>query len=152
MSKTPWIRVIIAAAISFGTTIWGWYGWLVIAWIVSMALDYVSGSIAAAKAHEWTSDKARHGLFHKLGMFVAVAASVMLDLLFAVILRSSQIVLPFSLTGIVSGLVMCWYTLTELGSLLENAVKLGAPVPEWLRRILKTAKDAVDDAGDKTVK
>ena len=148
MTETPWIKAAIALAISTGAALWGWFGWLVIAWVVSMALDYVSGSMAAVRSHEWSSDKARAGLFHKLGMLLAVIVAILLDLLIGVILRGTKIVLPFKYDVLVSALVLCWYTLTELGSILENAVKLGAPVPEWLKKVLKVGQDAIDDAGD----
>ena len=43
-------------------------------------------------------------------------------------------------------MVLVWYILTELGSILENAAAMGAPVPEFLIRILANAKDTVEDA------
>ena len=152
MEKTSWIKGVLALALSTGAALWGWYGWLIIVWVVCMALDYASGSIAAVKAGEWSSDIARRGLYKKAGMCLAVAAAVILDLLFGVVLRASQIVLPIKANVVVSGLVLCWYSLTEIGSLLENAVKLGAPVPEWLKKILKISKDAVDDMGENSTK
>ena len=45
-------------------------------------------------------------------------------------------------------MVVVWYTLTELGSIVENAVALGAPVPQWLQKTLAAAKDAVDKLGE----
>ena len=54
--------------------------------------------------------------------------------------------LPFEYTVFVSVLVLVWYILTELGSILENAAAMGAPVPEFLIRILANAKDTVEDA------
>jgi phage-related holin len=42
--------------------------------------------------------------------------------------------------------VLAWYIVTEAGSVLENAARLGAPVPRWLRRMLKEGREAVDKA------
>ena len=53
--------------------------------------------------------------------------------------------------GLVLPLVLAWYIITELGSILENAVKMGAPVPEWLIKLLKAGKKAVDGFGDGVV-
>lgn len=36
----------------------------------------------------------------------------------------------------------------ELGSILENAVKMGTPVPEWLILLLKASSEFVDGAGE----
>ena len=58
------------------------------------------------------------------------------------------VVLPFEYTTLLCPLVVVWYTLTELGSIVENAVSLGAPVPQWLQKMLSAAKDAVDKLGE----
>ena len=58
--------------------------------------------------------------------------------------------LPFEYTTLLCPLVVVWYTLTELGSIVENAVALGAPVPQWLKKMLSAAKDAVDKLGEDT--
>lgn len=50
--------------------------------------------------------------------------------------------------GIILPLVLAWYIITELGSILENAVKLGANVPSWLVKLLKASADIVASAGD----
>lgn len=147
-SSIPWGRAVLTALLAAGTALWGWYGWLIIVWVCAMALDYITGSLAAAKRRTWSSAKARQGLYHKLGSIVAVLVSVLLDVLIRVLLRGTQITLPVEVRVVVSPLVIGWYTLTELGSVLENAVRLGARVPGWLTRILKITADAVDQAGD----
>ena len=54
--------------------------------------------------------------------------------------------LPVEYTVLLLPMVLVWYILTELGSILENAAAMGAPVPEFLIRILANAKDTVEDA------
>ena len=46
-------------------------------------------------------------------------------------------------------MVLAWYVITELGSIVENAAKLGAPVPPWLVRFLAAVEDAADAAGER---
>ena len=46
-------------------------------------------------------------------------------------------------------MVVVWYILTEMGSILENAVKMGAPVPTFLKRALELTLDAVNASGEK---
>ena len=48
-------------------------------------------------------------------------------------------------------LVLAWYIVTELGSILENAVKMGANVPGWLVKLLKSSANLMDQAGEHTV-
>lgn len=51
--------------------------------------------------------------------------------------------------SIILPLVLAWYIVTELGSILENAVKMGAVVPEWLIKLMKIGLRAIDEAGEK---
>ena len=71
------IKAFAAALIAAGTAIWGWMGWLVIAWLVCMVMDYLTGSLAAAKNGEWSSARAREGLWHKGGMLLVVLIIIM---------------------------------------------------------------------------
>ena len=43
-------------------------------------------------------------------------------------------VLNIAWPGLILPLMLAWYILTELGSILENAIKLGANPPAWLRQ------------------
>ena len=65
--KANEIKGILAAILAFLTALWGWLGWAVIIWVACFLLDYISGTAAARKNHEWSSDIAREGLWHKLG-------------------------------------------------------------------------------------
>lgn len=50
----------------------------------------------------------------------------------------------FNWPGVVFPVTMVWYILTGLGSILENAEKLGAPVPQWMVKILFASLTAVE--------
>lgn len=114
-----------------------------------MILDYVTGSAEAAKAGEWSSAKAREGIWHKLGMLVVVLVAAGADLLVSAVLADLPIVqLPIEYTGLICPVVLVWYTITEFGSIAENAVAMGTPVPTWLVKLLAVGKDAVNKAGD----
>jgi len=143
------IKAFAAALIAAGTAIWGWMGWLVIAWIACMLLDYFTGSLAAAKNGEWSSSRAREGLWHKGGMLLVVCVAVGADVLIGLLLNNTAIRLPFTYTALLTPIVIAWYTVTELGSVIENAAKMGAPIPKWLKKILKITADTIDKTGDK---
>jgi toxin secretion/phage lysis holin len=144
------MKAAVAAMLGAMTALWGWFGWLICLWIFCMVLDYFTGSGAAAKSGQWTSQKAREGIWHKVGCIVAVMVAAAADLLIGTIMGNLPgITLPFAYTVFLCPLVVVWYILTELGSVAENAALMGAPVPEFLKKILQKTKDATDQAGDK---
>ena len=145
-------KAATAAITGVLTALWGWMGWLVVGWAVCMAMDYLTGSMAAAKAGEWNSTRARDGIWHKCGMIVVVLVAAGVDLLLEAALEHLPgIQLPFAFGGLVCPMVLVWYIITELGSIAENGVALGAPVPVWLTKLLAIGKDAVDTAGEQIV-
>lgn len=129
----------------------GWKGIMVLAWVVLMALDYMTGSFAAMKAGEWSSKKAREGGWHKAGAIIVVLVAAIADGVMLVICGNLPL-LNITWPGMILPLMLAWYILTELGSILENAVKLGANPPAWLAGILATGLKAVESAGDLTAK
>ena len=146
------LKVALITFIGVLTGFWGWLGWLVICWVCCMVLDYITGTMVAGKAGKWTSEKAREGIFHKGGMIVIVLVSAATDLLISLVLDNLPIIaLPVEYGGLVCPVVLVWYIVTELGSITENAVAMGAPVPALLTKLLKVSKDAVEQIGGEDV-
>jgi len=124
----------------------GWKGVMLIAWAVVMALDYISGTMAACKEGKWSSATAREGLWHKGAMILVVTVAAIADAVMVIMVEYVPIGLQWP--GLLLPLVLAWYILTELGSILENAVEMGAGVPSWLVRVLKTGVELVDSAAE----
>lgn len=143
--KAVEIKAAVTAAIAFVTALIGPIGWIVIVWIFAMLLDYLTGSWAALSHGDWDSSVARQGLWHKLGSIVAVLITAMLDISLGVILPQLGIAYDYI---ILTPIVCLWYLLTELGSMIENIDKLGAPVPDFLRNMIKKVKGKVDSIGE----
>ncbi len=129
---------------AFGAA-FGWLGWLVLAWVACMAVDWLSGSSAAMQAGRWSSARARGGIWHKAGMIVVVIVAALADAVLGTVAAKVP-GLPVEYTVLLLPMVLVWYILTELGSILENAAAMGAPVPQSPIRILANAKDTVEDA------
>lgn len=146
------IKAGVSAVLAALTTLWGWFGWLVFAWVGLMLTDWLIGSAAAAKEGRWSSAKMREGAWHKGGMILVVAIALVADWLIATVIANIPgIDLPFDYSVLLGPLVIVWYVIGELGSLLEHAVSLGAPVPAWLTRILEISQAAINTAGEKLV-
>lgn len=132
-------KAAVAAACGAFTAVFGWLGWLVLAWGACMALDWASGSAAACRG-QWSSAAARAGIWHKAGMVVVVLVSALTDGVLGMAVANLP-GLGLQLDGVVLPVVLVWYIFTELGSIAENAAAMGAPVPAWLVRILAEGKE-----------
>lgn len=138
------IKALIAAVCGAFTAAFGWLGWLVVAWVACMALDWMSGSAAAASKGEWSSAEARAGIWHKLGMIVVVLVAALTDAVLSIAVANIP-VLGITYESLILPVVLVWYIFTELGSIAENAAALGAPVPESLLKLLAAGKDAAEN-------
>lgn len=146
------IKAAVAAVVAFFTALWGWLGWAVLIWVFCFLLDYLSGTAAARKSGEWSSQIAREGVWHKLGEIFAVLVAALCDIALKVIVQGSGLdlsVLGFDIGPVVTPVVLLWYIFTELGSIAENAEKMGATVPSWIKKGLKQYRDKIDREQDK---
>lgn len=143
------VKTVIAAFFTALGAFLGWKGVMLFAWLGVMALDYLSGTLAAALGGKWSSAIAREGIKHKGGMILVVTVAAISDAVMVMIVEHVPIGLQWP--GIILPMVLAWYIITELGSILENAVVMGAPVPGWLVKLLKASADLVENAGERTV-
>lgn len=148
MDHVNHFKAAVTAALALLTALWGWFGWLAIAWIVSMGLDVATGMAAAARRGEWASKLARDGLWHKAGSIAIVVTAGLLDLVVGLLLDNVGQTLPIHYTVLLCPLAIVWYLLTEAGSIIENAGELGADIPPWLRKAIAALRDTVDQAAD----
>ena len=141
-------KVSLIAFAGILTGFWGWMGWLVVGWMLCMVLDYITGYMAAMANGEWESQKAREGIYHKFGTAIVVVAAAAMDFLMSTALSQLPILdLPIEYKGLICPVVLVWYIVMELGSICENAVAMGAPVPHFLTKLLAVSKDAVEKVG-----
>ena len=140
-------KIMLTAGITALMGLLGWQGVLLLAWVVLMLADYISGTWAAKRLGNWSSAAARDGVMHKGGMVLVVLAAGLTDLVLGAAWEHLGI-LEFEWPYLVLALVLMWYCLTEIGSILENAGKMGAPVPEWFAAALDAGLHIVDTRGE----
>lgn len=143
-AKATEIKAALAAVVAFLTALWGWTGWAIFIWLACIFLDYVAGSLAAKKDNNWSSAIAREGCWHKLGEIFAVCVAALCDIALTVIMKGTGIDIPIDVGPLVTPIVLLWYILTEIGSIIENCGKLGAPVPKWFKDYVEKQKDKID--------
>lgn len=143
------VKKTVTALMAALSAFLGWMGWLVVLYAVSMGIDYLTGSALAAKNGDWQSQKAREGLWHKAGSILAVIVAALADFLLGLVLKNLPLSLPFTYTVLLCPVVLVWYILTEMGSIVENVGEMGAPVPEFLKNIIAALHTGVEESGDK---
>ena len=135
-----WAKVQIAI-----TALGGWLGYflggmdgLMIALIVLMTLDYVSGVMCAIIDKKLSSAVGFKGICKKVFILMLVGVAHIIDL--HVVGTGSAL----------RGAVICFYLSNEGLSLLENAAHIGLPIPDKLRDILSQLhdKERTTDQGD----
>ena len=135
-----WAKIQIAI-----TAIGGWLGYflggmdgLMIALIVLMTLDYVSGVMCAIIDKKLSSAVGFKGICKKVFILMLVGVAHIIDL--HVVGTGSAL----------RGAVICFYMSNEGLSLLENAAHIGLPIPDKLRDILAQLhdKERTTDQGD----
>lgn len=139
-------KISLTAALFAVGSFLGWQGIMLLVWVALMLVDYLSGTLAAKTAGNWSSRIAREGIMHKGGMVLVVLVSGLADLVICAVCE--QIPLGIDWPVLVLPLVLMWYILTEIGSILENAGKLGAPVPKWFAAALDAGLRVVDSQGE----
>ena len=121
-----WTKVQIAI-----TAIGGWVGYfeggmdgMLIALIVLMSLDYISGVMCAIVDRKLSSAIGFRGICKKVLILMLVGVANIVDL--HVVGTGSAL----------RGAVICFYMSNEALSLFENAAHIGLPIPDKLREAL----------------
>ena len=134
-----WTKIQIAI-----TAIGGWVGYfmggmdgLLIALIVLMTLDYISGVMCAIMDRSLSSAVGFRGIAKKVLILMLVGVANILDI--HVVGEGSAL----------RGAVIAFYMSNEGLSLLENAAHIGLPVPDPLKNALAQLHGR-DDKGEKT--
>ena len=140
-------KIALTAGIAAVMGLLGWQGVLLLGWVILMLFDYISGSLAAKRQGNWSSRATRDGVMHKGGMMLVVLAAGLTDLVLGTAWEHLGL-FDFQWPWLVLALVLMWYCLTEIGSILENAGKMGAPIPGWFAAALDAGLHIVDSKGE----
>lgn len=117
----------------------------------AMAIDYITGMLASKveaikypldPAYGWNSKKGAIGIIKKVSCLCVIAVSMIVD--YILVLASRELDFQMPVTAFFSLLVAVWYLLNELLSIIENAGRMGANVPEWLKRYIAVLRDKID--------
>ena len=114
------------------TAIGGWQGYflggcdgLVVALVVFVVADYLTGVMCAISEKKLSSEVGFRGIFRKVLIFILVGIANILDV---------QVI---GTGSVLRTAIIFFYISNEGISLLENAGRLGLPIPEKLKLVLE---------------
>lgn len=113
--------------------VWGEINGLLLALIAFMVLDYITGLSVAVVKKELSSAVGFKGIFKKVIILILVGVGNILD------------VHVLGEGSVCRSAVIGFYLANEGISILENAGKLGLPLPKKLLEILKQLKNKEDE-------
>lgn len=122
-----WISIICGTIGGFIVSLLGGWDKLIMALIILMCLDYVTGLIKAYYNKELSSRIGFKGLTKKVLILVIVAVAVVAE----------------DMLGIpaIREIVIMFFAVNEALSILENAGLMGLPLPEKLKQALLQIRD-----------
>ena len=144
--KINWLKIAITGAVSTVGGLFGVQFWLLLLTAFLAGLDYITGTMAAKHTGTWSSKAAREGIDHKKGMAVVIIVALAADFLCWV--AADLMPAPFDWPWAWVTMVCAWYCLTEIGSNLENAGKMGAHIPGWFAAAMDAGIRVVDGKGE----
>ena len=125
------------------TSIGAFIGWFVggadgfiYALITFVMVDYLTGLMVAVLERKLSSEIGFKGIFKKVLIFILVAIAHIID---TYLIQNGSAIRTA---------VIFFYISNEGISIIENATKIGLPIPEKLKDVLKQLKKGDEDSGD----
>jgi toxin secretion/phage lysis holin len=131
------VQVIFAAIGGWLGYFLGGYDGFLYALIAFVVIDYITGLLSSILEKHLSSDIGAQGIFKKVVIFSLVGVAHIID---------QNIIGDGSA---IRTAVIFFYLSNEGISIIENATRLGLPIPEKLRDILEQLKDGGDKDGNR---
>lgn len=131
------LKIITSALCGLAGFLWGSLDGLLLALIAFMCLDYITGLLVGAAQRKLNSQVSFTGLCKKALILVIVAVAHIID---TQILGGTSSVFRSATCGL--------YIANEGMSIIENAGKLGLPMPKKLRQVLEQLREKNEESED----
>ncbi|HEO3766889.1 MULTISPECIES: phage holin family protein [Streptococcus] len=126
-------KVLFSAIGGFIGSIFGEVDGFFFALMIFIAIDYITGLMAAAVEKRLASNIGFKGIFKKIAILFLVSVGHLID---TEIIKQG---------GAIRTMVIFFYLSNEGLSILENAVRIGLPIPEKLQALLKQFNEKEGD-------
>lgn len=128
------------------------FGMLVISLALLMIIDYITGMLASRKegiehpgdtSYGWSSRKGFLGILRKTGCWLIIGSSFSIDALLHH--SASSLGINYPSHFFLGVFVIIWYSLNEVLSIIENAGRIGVPIPQKLKNYISILKKELND-------
>ena len=156
------VQVVTAGTVGVASVLGAWlldrFGillYLLTILAIMMLVDYFTGMAASKREtldhpddpeYGWNSAKGAIGIFKKFGYLCVILVSMVVDYIIGI--AALEMGLQFGIKTVFGLIVTVWYLLNELLSIIENAGRMGAPVPEWLSKYISVLKNKIESKGE----
>ncbi len=130
-------QALVAVVSSIITYMFGGWSTLIQILLAFVAVDYLTGLMSAAVNGELSSKVGFRGIAKKVFVFILVAVGHLADL-------------ALGTNSIIQDAVCYFYMANEFISILENAGKIGLPVPDILKNAVKALQGKEQAANEDT--
>lgn len=155
------INMIKAACIAIGafvSDLVGGLGYALVMLAVFMLIDYITGITAAGieKQHDKgdetkgiASSRGLKGIVKKCFYIVVIGVAMGLDML--ILYYSSIIGITLPISTFFGSLMTLYFVFNEMISILENCVRIGVPVPDWMIQVTNLLMIKIDKTAEKEI-
>ena len=109
--------------------------------IIAMVLDYISGIIKSYETNTLSSKVGAKGIIKKFSYFLVIVISFIIDFILCnYTLNEIDLYYP-----VVSEIIIAWFVINEVISILENVSEIGVPLPKFIINITSHLKNNLDN-------
>ena len=142
-------NVIGGAVTAFFVAILGQFWFLFVGFLAMNVIDWLTGWYAARQRGEDSSKVGAKGIFKKLWYWIVIFISFYISFSFEEM--GALLGINLSFMNMLGYFVLASYLVNEIKSILENCLKLGVQLPEFLVKGLKVAGDLIDNKASATL-
>ena len=135
------INLLWGGVVTILSAIFGDFWFLFLAFLLLNVADYITGVLKARFTKTENSNKGLHGIVKKVGYWVVIAIAFFIALCFEEM--GSLLGVNLAFVELLGWFTLATFIINEIRSILENLIKLGVDVPQFLIKGLEVAYDAV---------
>lgn len=138
------IAAIVSAAAGMLSSLLGILYIPVLLMVACNVIDWITGVMAAKYRNDGgiSSYKSIRGIRKKVCQWLLVIVGALIDMLLKYSATTIGFKMPF--TFMIACIVAIWIICNEIISILENMIDIGAPIPPFLKPIIKNIKTQVE--------